>query len=93
MIYCAHCETPRRSGVECLDCGSSFAYLLSSTQEKRHRGLPAALQRICPVCKQREVWVLDCDLSVECPAGITDGVHVHFSCGRCGHEYTEKYED
>lgn len=47
----------------------------------------------CSKCKRRELWVLDCDLAVECPNKIREGCHYHYKCGLCGHEEIHNYDD
>lgn len=47
----------------------------------------------CKHCGKSELWVLDCDLSVECPNGIDQGCHYHYYCGRCAHEIVLQYDD
>jgi hypothetical protein len=47
----------------------------------------------CSICGRRELWVLDCDLGVECPSGVVNGCHYHYQCGICGNEETYDYDD
>lgn len=49
---------------------------------------------ICEYCQRREMWVLDCDLGVDCPSGKNKiGPHYHYECELCGWGCIEKYDD